>query len=641
MVRRLAAVMFTDMVGSTKLAQEDEQAVLRLVQRQEALAGPVLSAHHGRLVKSMGDGMLVEFGNAMEAVRCAVELQRQLQERGADSSERPLKVRIGIHSGDVEERGTDILGDAVNVAARVEPLADPGGICLSAVVFEHVRNKVPYRFESMGSRTLKGVLQPMEVYRLILPWQLTESASAAERDRTRVAVLPFTSMSPDVTDAYFADGMTEELIDRLAQVRELQVIARTSVMVFRRKERKVSEIARELSVGSVVEGSVRKAGNKVRVTAQLVDGGTEAHVWSSRYDGSLDDIFAIQTEIAEKVAGELKIRLLPSEKRTLEKKPTESLEAYGHFLRGRELLREQSEPSLRQAITLFDSSVTLDPTFARAHVASAECHQILATLGLEPRDMMLTIVKPALHRALELDPDLAEVHAALAVLHLDEDDFLGAEAEARKAVELNASLPEPHSVLFEVAGLRGDVGEMVRQVETAHRLDPIARKFIGLVGWAYFISGQEEKALEHFAKCGVLSPNATYRILTDIYLARGDLGRARETHEKFQELEPADPWVMYMGGILDATAGNREKALQAIRKIEDAGLGPIAYNFVAFVYHALGDMDRYFENMNRAVEEHTLPAMDVLYSPLLARSRSDPRYPALLNRLRSLTGISN
>ncbi len=641
MVRRLAAVMFTDMVGSTRLAQEDEQAVLRLLEAAEALAGPVLSAYHGRLVKSMGDGMLVEFGNAMEAVQCAVELQRQLQERGADGSERPLQVRIGIHTGDVEERGTDILGDAVNVAARVEPLADPGGICLSGVVFENVRNKVPYTFESMGSKTLKGVLQPMEVYRVVLPWQRTDSASAAERDRTRVAVLPFTSMSPDVGDEYFADGMTEELIDRLAQVRELQVIARTSVMVFKKKERKVSEIAKELSVGSVVEGSVRKAGNRVRVAAQLIDAGTEAHVWSSHYDGSLDDIFAIQSAIAEKVAGELKIRLLPSEKRTLGKRPTESVEAYGLFLRGRELLRQQSEPSLRQALTLFESAAALDPTFARAHAAMAECHQVLYTLGLEPRDVMLTIVKPALHRALELDPDLAEVHATLAVLHLDEDDFLRAESEAKKAVELNASLPDPHSVLFEVAGLRGDVGEMVRQVEAAHRLDPIARRFIGLVGWAYFISGQEQKALEHLAKCEVLSPNATYRILTEIHLARGDLGRAREMHEKFQRLEPTNPWVTYMGGILDATAGNRTKALQAIRKIEDAKLGPITYNFVAFVYHALGDMDRYFENMNRAVEEHTLPATDVMYSPLLARSRTDPRYQELLRRLRSLSGMPN
>jgi TolB-like protein/cytochrome c-type biogenesis protein CcmH/NrfG len=633
--------MFTDMVGYTALGQRNESLSLALVKEQRKVIRPILSRHNGREVKTIGDAFLVEFGSALDAVRCAYEIQRATKEFNLPLAEdRRVHLRIGVHLGDVVESQGDISGDAVNIASRIEPLAADGGICISRQVYDQVKGKVDIPLSSLGPKSLKNVAEPVEVYKMVLPWEKEAVAEPAQLDKRRVAVLPFANMSPDPNDEYFADGLTEELIDRLAQVKQLKVIARTSVMSYKKKDKKAGEIAKELLVGSLVEGSVRKAGNRVRVTVQLIGAGTEEHLWSSHYDGSLDDIFAVQSEVAEKVAGELKVQLLESEKDTLEKKPTENMEAYNDFLRGRELFREGSEPSVRQALKLFERAVELDLSYARAYAGVAQCHQYLANVGYEPMDVMLPAVKASLNRALELEPDLAEAHASLALLHFNEDDLPETEAEARRALELNPSLPQAYWMLYEVAGIKGEPEEMLRNMETAYRLDPIRPDYIFQLGYAYFSTGREQDALDHWRKTEHLDPAATYRNMTDYYLSKGDIAKASELHAKFEKLRPTHPWVTYMGGFIAAMAGDREKALQAIKKIEERNMGPIAYNYVAYVYHALGDMDRYFENMNRALEEHVLFANFVMYSPLLAKAREDPRYGELVERLRRMNGLA-
>jgi len=639
--RRLAAIMFTDMIGYTALGQRNESLSLTLVDEQRKLIRPILARHNGREVKTIGDGFLVEFPNAVDAVRCAYDIQRAVREFNLSlAPDKRVHLRVGLHVGEVVESQGDISGDAVNIASRIEPLADDGGVCMTRQVYDFVRNKVDIPLSNLGPKSLKNVAEPMEIYRMVLPWEKEAVDEPTQLDKNRIAVLPFANMSPDPNDEYFADGMTEELIDRLAQVKSLKVIARTSVMSFKKKDKKASEIARELDVGTLVEGSVRKAGNRVRVTVQLISAGREEHLWSSHYDGNLDDIFAVQSEIAEKVAGELKVKLLESEKETLEKKPTENTDAFGDFLRGRELFRDGSEPSLKQALALFEKAVELDPSFARAHVGVAECHQRLAAGGYEPRDVSLPKVKAALERALELDPDLPEAHVSLAEMHYNEDDLTSAEAEVRRALELNPSLPNSYDMLFELAALKGETEEMVRMIETAYRLDPLRTDFIFRVGCAYLWVGREQDALEHWRKTEHLAPASSYRVMTDYYLSKGDMAKARELHAKYEKLRPTSPWVTYLGGFIDAQAGEREKALEAIKKIEDAKMGPLAFNFVAYVYHALGDMDSYFEYMNRALEAHTIIATDVMYSPLLAKAREDPRYQELLEKLRKQVGLA-
>jgi len=506
---------------------------------------------------------------------------------------------------------------------------------ISGEVYAQVRNKIGYPNENLGPRQLKNIDYPIDVHRIL--WMKDEIAKLS-LDEKRIAVLPFANMSPDPGDEYFADGMTEELIDRLAQVKSLKVIARTSVMSYKKKEKKASEIARELEVGTLVEGSVRKAGNRVRVTVQLINAGTEEHLWSSHYDKNLDDIFAVQSEIAEKVAGELKTQLLESEKRTLEKKPTENIEAYSNFLRGRELYREETEASLRQAIILFEKAIKLDPSFARAYVGLAECHQSLANAGYEPYDVSLSTVKSSLECAINLDPDLPEAHVSLSEMFFNVDDVLSSEAEARRALELNPSLPDPYWMLSELAADKGEPEEMVRQIETAYRLDPIRPYFIWHVGTAYLWTGREQEALELWKKTEELAPAFTYRGMTEYYLAKGNLEKAREFHAKFEKLEPSPPRATSLGGIIAALEGDREKSLLAIKKIEDAKMGPIGFNYIGYVYHALGDLDSYFEYMNKALEAHTIIPSILMYSPLFAKARADPRYLELVERLRRQTG---
>jgi TolB-like protein/Tfp pilus assembly protein PilF len=467
-----------------------------------------------------------------------------------------------------------------------------------------------------------------------------QEVTGAGLDKRRIAVLPFANLSSDPEDGYFADGMTEELIDRLAQVKSLQVIARTSVMSYKKKEKKASEIAGELEVGTLVEGSVRKAGNRVRVTVQLISAETEAHVWSSHYDKNLDDIFAVQSEIAEKVAGALETQLLDSEKRTVEKKPTENTEAYNNFLRGRELFREGTEASVRQAIGLFEKAIELDPRFARAHVGVAECHDWLAIGAYEPPDISLPIMKTSLERAIALDPNLPEAHASLSAMLFTQDDVLGAEAEARRALELNPSLPDTHWMLSELAAVRGDSAEMARQMGTAYRLDPIRPDFIWRAGLVHLWTGREQEALEHWKKTEQLAPAYTYRGMIEYYLTKRDLEKAKEFYAKAEKLEPNNPRLTWMGGYIAAMEGDRERAQLAVKKIEDSKAGPICFNFVGFVYVALGDLDSFFQNMNRALEAHTIISSILMYSPLLAKARTDPRYLELVEKSRRQCGLT-
>ena len=502
--------------------------------------------------------------------------------------------RVGIHLGDVIHDQNDVYGDAVNIASRIEPLASPGGICVSQQVYDQIKNKFEFPLSSLGEKNLKNVSDPVEVFRVVLPWE-KRSEIESGREKTRIAVLPFANMSPDPADGYFADGITEELITSLSGVRQLTVIARTSVMKYKGSQKSASDVGRELNAGSLIEGSVRKAGNKVRITAQLIDTSTEGYLWAQNYDRQLDDVFAIQSEIAEKVAGELRIRLVDSEKKTLEKKPTQNTEAYSNFLRGRELLREGSEASLKQALGLFEKAIEQDSSFARAYVGAAECHCLLSNVGQEPFDASHSSARQLLERALNLYPNLPEAHAVLSGMLFDEDDALGSETEARRALELNPSLPDPYHILFELAGLKGDPVEMVRQIETAYSLDPLMPWFIWLVGLAYLYTGRGQEALEHWMKNEQLAPVFVYRGLMEYYLARGDLEKAKEFYVKAEKLEPTNPRVIYLDGVLAGLEGDRERALLAIKKIEDAKLGPIGFNYVGFVYHALGDLDSYFE----------------------------------------------
>jgi adenylate cyclase len=380
--RRLAAIMFTDIVGYTSLSQKNEAYALRLLEEHRKLIRPSFPKHNGREIKTIGDAFLVEFASALEAVRCAFDIQQLLNELNVNRpEERRIQLCIGIHLGDVVRSKNDVHGDAVNVASRIEPLASPGGISITEQVYHQIKNKFEFPFVSLGKRNLKNVQDPVEVYRAVLPWE-TQARDEPNPEKRRIAVMPFTNISPDPRDEYFADGMTEELISTLSKIGELKVISRTSVMRYKGTSKNVGEIARELKMGSVLEGSARKAADDLRITAQLIDAESDEHLWSQDYDRRLENVFAIQKEIAQRVAETLKIQLLSSEMKEIGKKPTENTQAYELYLKGRFLWNKRSKEGVFEVMKLFREAIDIDPNYARAYSGLADAYSIAASYDL-------------------------------------------------------------------------------------------------------------------------------------------------------------------------------------------------------------------------------------------------------------------
>ncbi len=631
--RRLAVIMFTDVVGYTSLTQRDEGLAMQLLEEQRALVRSLLPRHGGKEVKTIGDAFLVEFESALEAVRCAFDIQQSLHELNSTRAiDRKILLRIGVHLGDVIHSQNDVYGDAVNIASRIEPLAAPGGVCISEQVHDHIKNKSDFQLQSLGKKELKNVGEPVEVFRMAFPWEKQETADSG-LDKRRVAVLPFTNLSSDPEEGYFADGMTEELITSISGVRQLTVIARTSVMGYKGSTKKVKEIGRELDVGTMLEGSVRKAGNRVRITAQLIDTATEGHIWAQNYDRQLEDVFAIQSEIAEKVAGELKIRLVEDEKRVIERRPTENTEAYTFYLRARELLGEMTDASVHQAIGILERVTALDPSFAKAHALLALCQTELVTLFLDSYERAMPKAEISVNRALHLDPELAEAHATLARIMFQEDDVLGCESEAKRAIELNPSLADAYFSLSSVYLLRGQRDEGLKAAQSCYGIDPAFTRYVERLGQLYFYLGFGRQALEHWAKTVNLAPAGTYRNMSEYYLNQGDIQRAKEFHSKVEILDPASRWVTWMKGFIAGRTGDSEGAHAVIREIEGRWIGATNLNEIAFIYHALGDLDSYFAYVNRATEQHTIRYLYVMYCPLLEKGRDDPRYSAVMQKL--------
>jgi adenylate cyclase len=468
--------MFTDIAGFTALAQADEAGALRLLQEQDRLVRPILEAHRGRKVKSIGDGELIEFANVLDAVECAVDLQRHLHEHNAREEARPIRMRVGIHLGDVQRRGTDILGDAVNIASRIEPLAEPGGVCFSEPVYVQVRNKVPYRLEKLGSKNLKGVREPMDLYRVVLPW-ITEEVAREGPPRPRLAVLPLANISPDANDEYFADGLTEELISVLSQVRGFRVISHTSVNQYKGTTKPIAQIASELGADSVLEGSVRKSGDQLRIAVQLIDTRTDEHRWAETYDRKLENVFAIQAEVAERTAGALRVELLRSEREALEEKPTSNLVAYQLYLRGiqasQRFMDNMTEENDRKAAKYFEAALKEDPHFSAAY-ATLATHLIIASGMVSPVGQSFSRAGELVAKALELNPNSSDAHTARGNLAMQADlDWARAEAEFQQAISLNPSSSTAHAYYGYLLTTVQRFAEATKHDLAAMELDPL------------------------------------------------------------------------------------------------------------------------------------------------------------------------
>jgi adenylate cyclase len=647
MARHLAAIMFTDLVGFTKLGQRDEESALRLRREHQGLLRPLFGPHGGREVKSLGDGFLVEFASAVESVRCAAEIQRVLAARNAAGAPGgPIVLRIGIHVGDVVDEAGDVVGDAVNLASRIEPLAEPGGICVSATVFEQVRNKLPLTFEGLGPRRLKNIDDPVLVYRVRSPTPADASAPAPTEATAapRLAVLPLANLSAEAADGFFADGLTDELITRTAQIPGLRVIARTSVQRYKGSPKSIREVGQELDVAFALEGSIRKAGPRVRISVQLVDTRSEGHLWSARYDRPLDDLFAIQDDIAGRVAEAIAAHFSspagPAHVPPSRLPPdTAVLEAYSLYLHGRQLLGEKaSHEGIRSALSLFESAVALDPRFARARVGIAEASLWLASEAVVPYHEAERRAYVELRRAIEINEAVAEAHSVLAALYVGTDQFREAEREARRATELNPSLADPYRWLAQVEASDGRIDEAVRLLGIARALDPEDINVLAFLGHAFAYAGREAEALALWEET---LPRIRFRVnanLTEHYLGKGDLLRAATTVAELERLRPESSWTVMFRGILAARQGDRDGAARAVDRLDRrAREGEMTVFQAGFIRFALGETDAFFAAMEEALRHHALPALELTYSPLFIEARKDPRFQDLLRRQRALT----
>lgn len=473
------------------------------------------------------------------------------------------------------------------------------------------------------------------------PLAVAAPAAGFGPEANRIIVLPFANFSPDPADAFFADGMTEELIERLAHVAGLRVIARTTAMAYKRRTDTALEIGRALHVGSVVECSVRKSGRQLRVTAQLIDARTEEHLWSSRYDREIGEIFALQDDLAEQIATSLVAHVPGLGGRRGPPLPptapdTDDLPAYTLYLQARRLWQEKSSAAtVRHALSLFEEAVRRDPKFARARVGIAETILWLLTEGAEAYATGVARVEEELRRALALQEGLAEAHSALASLWIGEDDVAGAEREARRALELNPSLADPYRWLAHIEAGRGRIDEAVRLLETAMGIDPADINVVSFLGRAYYYAGRDEDALRHWDRTEMLAPYRTAAHRTEYYLARGELDRAADGVAVLERLRPDSVWTLTYRGILAARTGDPEAARRDLAGLQQREAdGSVTGLFQGLVHFALGEQDAFVAAMERAFATHSLPFLELQYAPLFAAARSDPRVADLLRRQR-------
>jgi TolB-like protein/Tfp pilus assembly protein PilF len=629
--------MFTDIVGFTALTQENESATMRLLEEHRKLIRPSFASHGGREIKTIGDAFLVEFQSALDAVLCAAAIQQMMHDRKIARGEQ-LSLRVGIHVGDVVESGNDILGDAVNIASRIYPMAEPGGICISDEAYKQVRNKSEIPFVSLGEKSLKNVSTPVEVYRAVMPWeQHSQTREEKVLPRDRIAILPFANMSPDPNDEYFADGMTEEIISTVSGISGLNVISRTSVMHYKKTEKTLKDIGRELEVGSVLEGSFRKAGNRIRVTTQLIDVAADRHLWAQNYDRNLDDVFEVQSEVAKQVAEALKVRILSPELERIERKPTESTVAYSLYLKGRQHWNKRGLEDMRKASEYFELATHEDPTFALGYIGLADCYELIGRNWDVDKEPNHEKAKNLVAKALELDPSLAEAHATNGLVLMFEYRFREAEEELRRAIELKPSYAMAHMWYSALPTNQRRRDEAWKHFKKALELDPLSPIIQYNYGAWYLVRREYSSAIEPCRKAIQLGYTDASLNLAYAYGKMKMFEDMKRELATYVELDKGMvPLARLYADVHAAWLTDDKRTVALLLPELEARFndeqGPSAYGISGWHFY-IGEGNKGFEWLERSYAKKEFRLTSIQEDELFDGVRTDPRYLELLKRL--------
>lgn len=641
MVRQLTAIMFTDIVGFTVMMQQDEHQARRSHERQRRVLEKLIPEHGGQILQLYGDGSLSAFRSAIDAVRSATSIQEAL--RGAP----PVPLRIGIHSGDIVHDEEGVFGDGVNVAARIQALSVPGGVLISGKVFDEVKNHPEIETKSLGAFNLKHVKHPMKVFAitnggLAVP---REAEMEARRRRAKsVAVLPFVNMSSDPDNEFFSDGVTEEIINALTRVNGLKVTARTSSFAFKGHTDDIREIGERLGVSHVLEGSVRRAGSRVRVTAQLICARDGYHLFSETYDRSIEDIFAVQDEISQTIVQQLTPYLGPvqtSEETTrrVATRHSHDTEAYAEYLRGRFEWARFTPDGARRSIPHYERSIQMDPHCALPHSGIATSYVFLGAIGYLPASDVFPKAEAAALKALELEPDAGPSHVALASVRLFFNwDFDGAYRSLQKALTLTPGSAEAHHVYSYYLEAVGDHEEAVEAARTAVQLDPLSASFGDMLAHTLAAAGRLAEAREEIDRTLEMHPRFRSAIETSgwIHVRQGNLQAALAEFERL----PKEAGHEFAGiadrGFAYARMGRIDEVRAMLARLDERQRRQPGMELdidYAVVYEGLGERDKVMEHLNRAVDRRVGTVVLLGSFSAFVGAQSDPRFQALLDRI--------
>lgn len=674
-MRRLSAIMFTDMVGYSALTQENEALALQLLSEHRSILRPIFIKHSGREIETAGDSFFVEFNSAVEGTNCAIDIQETLNERNKSVKDKEkILLRIGLHIGDVVYMENHVHGDGVNIAARMEPLAKPGGICISEDVARQVRNKIPYEVIKIGAERLKNIAMPMDIYCVALPWVATEKSSSRKISRkraiqfsfsffvvaaiatllfflldqreaagtphskVRLAVLPFINISQDPNDVYFADGLTEELISSLSKIGGLNVIARTSIMKYKDRRMSIAEIGEELTVTTILDGSVRKFKDSARISIQLVDVRSEENIWADDYDLGMKDMLTVQSEIAEIISKKLQVRLVSSEKEQLARSTATNQEAYNEYLIGKHYLNQRTSESIQKSIGHFQNAVKFDSNFAIAYTNLAYAYTLMGVAGYgdEPKNVSVKKAREAANTALRLDSSLAEAHAAMGYLKFRVDwDWKGAEQYFRKAIELKPGYATAHEWFALYLAVQSKLDEALTEMNTALSLDPLSTSVNTGLARIYHFRGEKEKALSQIQKAFVLDSNYAEGHFTAgmTHMKFNNLSSAEHELKKAVELSHRRPVTLALLGINYWRQGKTKEANEILKELEKEPVNNDKLYAIASIKSNMGKIDEALEIYEKlAAEKFGILIYFKVEREMIDR-HSNPRYDTILRKL--------